>query len=411
MSLRYQSILYVKIINGSILQGTIPIILKKKLIDCLLHYQFGLFSISYKVLSKRNCYFDFMKSIFPLSLLLFGSLLLYSLESPFYSNNHRPSNLKVVEKINGVNFVAPPKEISENLVRHIKTESSSEWVALLPYSFLRSGSKKLVYDREQQWWGQKTEGIIATANFAKRQGLKVMIRPMIWIGWGAYTGEIEFDNESDWQTWEKSFEQYIIHYAKICDSLNLDLLCMGTELRQFVTKRPKYWSNLITKIRNVYKGNVTYAANWDDYQTISFWAKLDYISIDTYFPLAEEKTPSVNYLNLKWSPIKIKIKNLSSKHNKPVLFTEYGYRSMDYNTKKPWESHRSNHVNLQAQENAYISLYQTFWDEPWFAGGFLWKWHSDHDRAGGKENADFTPQNKPVIKIIKEWYSRSNPNK
>ena len=61
-------------------------------------------------------------------------------------------------------------------------------------------------------------------------------------------------------------------------------------------------------------------------------------------------------------------------------------------------------VNLQAQTNATKALFKTFWNEDWFAGGFIWKWYHNHENAGGENNSRFTPQNKPVEAIIKEQY-------
>ena len=63
-----------------------------------------------------------------------------------------------------------------------------------------------------------------------------------------------------------------------------------------------------------------------------------------------------------------------------------------------------NQVNLEAQANATQALFETFWDEDWFSGGFLWKWHHNHNQAGGSENTRFTPQNKPVEALIKAHY-------
>ena len=93
-------------------------------------------------------------------------------------------------------------------------------------------------------------------------------------------------------------------------------------------------------------------------------------------------------------------------HLKPVLFTEYGYRSVDYTGKEPWQSdHRLTAVNLRGQENAMMALMNTFWKEPWFAGGFVWKWHHRHDRSGGENDHMFTPQNKPAQEVLRKTYS------
>ena len=59
---------------------------------------------------------------------------------------------------------------------------------------------------------------------------------------------------------------------------------------------------------------------------------------------------------------------------------------------------------MDAQKNAYTALYQVFWNEPWFDGGFLWKWYPDYPNSGGPNNNRFTPQNKPVEQIIRAQY-------
>ena len=61
---------------------------------------------------------------------------------------------------------------------------------------------------------------------------------------------------------------------------------------------------------------------------------------------------------------KSSLKAASDNFQKPILFTEYGYRSVNYTGQKPWDSNRSNNdINLKAQENALTALYETFWSE------------------------------------------------
>jgi len=42
-----------------------------------------------------------------------------------------------------------------------------------------------------------------------------------------------------------------------------------------------------------------------------------------------------------WQKWKIQLENISKKEDRPILFTEFGYRSMDFTAKKPWQ------INLQ----------------------------------------------------------------
>ncbi|MBT8253888.1 MAG: glycoside hydrolase, partial [Bacteroidia bacterium] len=222
-----------------------------------------------------------------------------------------------------------------------------------------------------------------------------------------YTGSIEMDSEENWELLENSYRNFIIDYAKLADNLKVEMLCIGTELDRFVQRRPEFWSTLIKEIKSVYNGRLTYAANWDEFKRVPFWNELDLIGVDAYFPLSESKTPTVEDCREGWQNHKSTIVEISRKHRKPVLFTEFGYRSVDYTAKEPWNSdRRMNIVNLTAQSNAMTALFEEFWDEPWFAGGFVWKWFHNEEWIKADENSLFTPQNKPVEQVIKLNYSK-----
>ncbi|MCH2218572.1 MAG: glycoside hydrolase, partial [Flavobacteriales bacterium] len=79
--------------------------------------------------------------------------------------------------------------------------------------------------------------------------------------------------------------------------------------------------------------------------------------------------------------------------------------SMDYMGKRPWDSRRiEGSVNLDAQSNGLNAIYQQFWKEDWFAGGFVWKWFANYEQAGGRNNNRFTPQNKPAEQVLKQLF-------
>ena len=232
-----------------------------------------------------------------------------------------------------------------------------------------------------------------------------MLKPQIWVWRGVFTGELKMQSEVSWQELEKSYEDFILTYAALAEESKVEIFCIGTELEEFVVNRPEFWKQLIQKLRAQYQGKLTYAANWDEYGRTPFWASLDYIGIDAYFPLSEERTPTVEQLKEGWQPWKNRIAVLSKEVSRPVLFTEFGYRSMDYTAKKPWLVDRNEeNVNLEGQVNAKKAIFESFWDEDWFAGGFVWKWFIHHDKAGGPQDNRFTPQNKPAQEIIKTFY-------
>jgi hypothetical protein len=232
-----------------------------------------------------------------------------------------------------------------------------------------------------------------------------MIKPQIWVWRGEFTGNIKMTTEESWKELEVSYAEFILEYAQLAEELNAEIFCIGTELESFIKHRPDYWTELIAQIKTKYSGKLTYAANWDEYQRTPFWDQLDFVGIDAYFPVSAMQTPTVEDCIKGWEKHKKTLKTFSEKLDRPILFTEYGYRSVDYTGKEPWRYDRSmTSINLEGQNNATQALYKSVWNEDWFAGGYLWKWFINHDKVGGVDNNQFTPQNKPVEAIIRTHY-------
>lgn len=309
--------------------------------------------------------------------------------------------------INGVSYVAAPDPTNQEQVDKVLAINAN-YAAVMPFGFIRSlDNPNIIYNTERQWFGETREGALQYIEMLKKNGIKIMVKPQIWVWRGEFTGYMKMTSEGDWQTLEASYKDFILEYARLAEETKSEIFCIGTELEQFIVNRPEYWNSLIEEIKTIYTGELTYAANWDEYKRVPFWSQLDYIGVDAYFPVSENKTPTVEEARAGWQPWKDELAGVSAKADRPVIFTEYGYRSVDYTGKEPWKSDRSmDQVNLEAQTNTMQALYDEVWAEPWFAGGFIWKWFTHHSRSGGPENTRFTPQNKPVEKIIQTQYGK-----
>lgn len=314
-----------------------------------------------------------------------------------------------LEFINGVSFVAPSRELTNDPFPPLKMINAN-WIAVMPYAFVNEEIAEVIFDHGKQWWGEQSTGVIGTIVLAKEQHFNIMLKPHVWVRGQGWTGDFQLDNEVDWEKWESSYTSYILNHARIADSLDVEAFCIGLEFRNVVRERPQFWVGLIEEVRAVYHGQITYAANWDNYQNVTFWQDLDFIGIDAYFPVSQNETPSVREMKKSWQKEKEQLMAFSEKYGKPIVFTEYGYRSIDKTAGNQWElvHHRRYEglPNFEAQENAYKALFESFWEEPWFYGGFLWKWYPyDQDKID-PDNSDYTPQKKPVEKVIKEWYKK-----
>ena len=108
-----------------------------------------------------------------------------------------------------------------------------------------------------------------------------------------------------------------------------------------------------------------------------------------------------------WEPTFDKIKAFSEQWNKPILFTEWGYLTLDGCAYKTWELEKnrsSANINQQAQANAAQALLEIFGKEDWWAGGFQWKWYSDIATSSRDRSDDYTPQGKMTEDVLKALY-------
>ena len=235
---------------------------------------------------------------------------------------------------------------------------------------------------------------------------KLMLKPHLDLvqSNGKWRGEIGFTNPGDWQAWLDSYTAFILHYAEIAAGENVEILCIGTELTNATISQPAFWKELINKIRQVYKGQLTYAANWsEEFDAIEFWNELDYAGIDPYFPLVTSLNPTVEQLKSAWEDWLKKIEPWQKKINKPVIITEIGYKSAVGANEEPWQHAPIGEVNLELQVNCYEAFLQAFWDKPWVYGVYWWYW-GVHPKMGGNANRGFTPQNKPAQEVVSRWY-------
>lgn len=244
---------------------------------------------------------------------------------------------------------------------------------------------------------------------AHEYGMNVMLKPHIDLisEDGNSRSDIGFNSPEKWKAWFSNYLRFITHYALIAREENVEFFCIGTELA-FAATQTIYWEEtLIPETRKVFPGQIVYAANWDEYSQVEFWDELDYIGIDSYFPLSNKDNPPLDELRAGWKKWLAEIESVQKKYDKPVIFTESGYCSADSAARKPWEEAMSGNANTALQADCYRALLETFWDKPWFYGIYWWSWNT-YAGSGGNNNKKFTPQNKPALEDMKLWYNQYN---
>jgi len=257
-------------------------------------------------------------------------------------------------------------------------------------------------------WGETDEGLAETARLARARGIRTLLKPHIWIHTGEWVGGIDMKSEEDWHRWFAAYQAFILHYAELAERERMEGLAIGTELPK-ASRRTDDWKRLIARIRQVYRGPITYCANWHEAEDVGFWEDLDFIGVQAYYPLTPSEHPKLEEIRAAWVPIVARLAALSKRTGRRVVFTEVGYRSLMGCLAEPWKWDTAGTVDLDVQRDAYQAMFASVWDQPWFGGTFVWKWHPRLGAAGpaiGRALRDFTPQGKPALAAIRERYLR-----
>jgi len=235
-----------------------------------------------------------------------------------------------------------------------------------------------------------------------------MLKPHVDAKSGGWRGDFR---PADLDEWFESYEEFIIHFARMAAQSGVEMFCVGTELSAInrdIPEAKRYWPALIKRVRYIYPGPLTYAANWGDrtwgeFHHVPFWDLVDYVGIDAYFPLTEKADPTVADLRTGWERWVKEIETWLPTVGKPILFTEIGYRSVDGTSRTPWDWERGGQMDAGEQADCYEAAFEMFWNRPWFAGFFWWDWGTG-ERVDPGTDTGYTPRGKPAEEVLKRWY-------
>ena len=119
----------------------------------------------------------------------------------------------------------------------------------------------------------------------------------------------------------------------------------------------RHWRELIAKVRLVFKGRITYAANFDQYQEVGFWDALDWMGVNAYFKLRGEIPPAGDHRKLYpllvagWRGVLNAMNDFRrgrGLERMPMIFTEMGYTRRSLSTLEPWSDSGYSLVELPA---------------------------------------------------------------
>lgn len=281
-----------------------------------------------------------------------------------------------------------------------------EWIAAIPYGFMRSPDSTSIGTPGHSIFTESDESLFALSAFARARGMKVMLKPQLWVSHYSWTGMVDFKDEPSWDRWFGSYENWLLHYAIVAELTHADLLCIGTELVKTTLTHPDRWRKMITRIREVYHGPLVYAANYgEEFEKLQFWDALDYIGLDNYYAVRSDAKQGLNEMKAGFAQQKERVASVARKWNKPLLFTEIGYHANPGAGMGPKEEEIDGY-DESMQADCYRLALETYWNEPWFYGMYWWKWFSNSDDVG--KDADIhSPHGRIAEKVMADWYAKN----
>jgi hypothetical protein len=267
----------------------------------------------------------------------------------------------------------------------------------------------------------KTESMANVAQSiaeAHALGLSVLLKPMLTPLDGA--GQMSLA-PTDVDAFFASYRTQIVEFARLAEEMGVEMLSIGNELSSLSGEQYRpYWLDIIAAVREVYDGTITYAAATDEANHVSFWGAVDIIGVNAYPPLTSSFEPTVDEMMAAWhsvsandywasvmnhqSPVDF-FHSLALEYDKPVLFTEAGYRSLDGTNIRPGGWNVTSTQDVQEQRDAFEAFFKVWSAEgSWFRGAHIWEW----DPSNAYSPTGYSPMDKPAEQLITDWFAGLN---
>lgn len=277
-------------------------------------------------------------------------------------------------------------------------------IAIVPYSYMQNPNQATPIPVARGAGTENDEACLFSHFSAKDLGQFTMLKPQIWLGGGSWPGDVTFDTAAEWKQFFIYYRRWIMHYALLAEMYGVDALCTGTELRYTTLKQPEEWQKLLSDIRKIYHGAITYAANWgEECEQITFWEDVDFIGVNAYYPLHKKEEATDEELLAGAEKMLSRIGKIQQASQRPVWLTEVGYRSAASPWMSPHAEAKRRSIDVEGQARCYEALFSAAEDVDWLKGFFWWKWPAnlEHNESDGR---GYMPLGKPAEEVLRKYY-------
>jgi hypothetical protein len=287
-------------------------------------------------------------------------------------------------------------------------ELGANWVAISEFAYMPQVDQPSVQYRADR----SMDHIARTIRDAHALGLKVMLKPHLWsrtfYTQGKWCGDIRMNSQADWDRFFAEYGEFILRDARTAQQAGADALCVGVELQAVTTTQEARFRELITQVRAIYKGHLTYAAAYGEAPQVRFWDALDCIGIDAYYPIASSELATEDQLRAGWAGVYQQLEAMAKQWNKPICFTEIGYTDSATAGMEPWRW-QTFRPSAEYQARLYRVAVEEATKRDYIRGLFVWKWFTSDRWRQSEPNESFCVQDRPlVLDVLRQaWRSES----
>lgn len=318
-------------------------------------------------------------------------------------------------KINGFVYGCGAKKGNYRTELAIKSQDSLidtgiNWVSIpIKIQQKRYNATEILFDYNEDVTDKDIEFIV---NRFHEKGIKVCLKPMISCMDGIWHGYIDFPDQSldgtdkYWVRWFRSYTNFIRHYAEIAEKSGCEMFSIGSELVG-TERKEKYWRELISEVRSLYKGPIVYTCDMNKAGDIRWLDGVDYIGVNAYYPVAKYPGDTMENMQAVWEQIIEKLEAKSKALRKPMILSECGCRSARGCAKFPNDvTHVQYPVDEAEQANYYESCLKACSGQDWLLGIFFREWSTEIYRSKNiaEEDTSFNIYKKKAEPIVRKYF-------
>lgn len=288
-------------------------------------------------------------------------------------------------------------------VQDIKKQTGATWLEIPVLLTQDTPSSTNVYA------GASTPGVDAFASgvrYAVSLGYHVFFIPLSGVNTsGGWAGIIQFGSQQQEQQWFDSYWKILKPYAQAAQDNGAEQMAIGTELSWLQENAPaSMWNQLISRVRSVFKGKLTYDMNWTPslYDPPQSWMsnpELSAIGLSEYVPLVDSavRVDPAAMPDLWKARVGKLIDAFSNKVHKPIILSEVGYRNTSDALYAPYSAQSDAPVDQQEQAGAYAATLINVFGDSAIIGVFFWAW----DNVARESIAGMQ-----AVQVVNRWYTR-----